>query len=271
MTDGNRVERALDLFDRHVEELERQAGSQDFDKGYYLKHRPRFAGTLDLIAPAQEAGARALELGATDFLQVALRHVFGYDEVFGSVFSTEIERKYYHRAVAAAGMETRNPTFSVNLEHDLLPVPPEHFAMVLCCEVLEHMDIDPMFMLVEVNRVCQMGAELVLTTPNCCSARNFWKIAHGYRPHFFMQYERSRSPYRHNIEWDVHAVAQLARAAGFEPVTLETTDVFEAPMPEALALLARNGLTTDHRGDCIMLRARKVSGVVDRWPAGLYV
>ena len=44
---------------------------------------------------------------------------------------------------------------------------------------------------------------MVLTTPNSCSGRNFWKIAHGYRPHFYMQYEKSRSPYRHNIEYDV--------------------------------------------------------------------
>lgn len=271
MTDSNRVERALNIFDQHVEEMQRQAGSQDFDEGYYLKHRSRFAGTLGLITPASDAGARALELGATDFMQVALRHVFGYSEVVGTVFSSEIEQKYYMRPISAAGMQTHNLTFSVNLEHDILPVPSEHFAMVLCCEVLEHMDIDPMFMLAEVNRVSRMGGELVLTTPNCCSARNFWKIAQGYRPHFFMQYERSRSPYRHNVEWDVHAVAQLARAAGFEPVSLETIDVFEAPMPKALDLLTRNRLPTEHRGDCVMLRARKVSGVVDRWPAELYV
>ena len=170
-----------------------------------------------------------------------------------------------------ADLSCRNLTFSVNLESDILPLPAEQFGLVLCCEVLEHMDIDPMFMLAEVNRVCRLGGELVLTTPNCCSARNFWKIAQGYRPHFFMQYERSRSPYRHNIEWDVHAVVQLARAAGFEPVSLETLDVFEPPMPEALGLLTKNQLTTDHRGDCIMLRARKVSGVVDRWPAGIYI
>ena len=86
-----------------------------------------------------------------------------------------------------------------------------------------------------------------------------------------MQYEIIRSPYRHNAEWDGHAVGQLARAAGFEPFNLSTADVFEAPMPEALALLAENKLPTDPRGDCIPMATRKVSGVTNRWPGGIYI
>jgi SAM-dependent methyltransferase len=263
--------KGLRLFDAHVEELRRRASGSDFDEGYYSKHRARFAQTLEIVPRAPHESSRALELGATDFFQVTLKHLYGYAEVFGTQFSTRVEEKIHRRTINIENLASVNMMFSVNLENELLPLPDEYLDLVMCCEVLEHMDIDPMFMLAELNRVCRLGAALVLTTPNCCSARNFWKIAHGWRPHFFMQYEVSRSPYRHNIEWDVHAVAQLARAAGFEPESLQTHDVFEEPMPEALNLLEANGLPTIHRGDCIFMVARKVSGVVDRWPAGVYV
>jgi hypothetical protein len=261
----------LELFDRYVQEVRLLAGSKDFDVGYYTKHRSRFEETLAILPPAPPGHSRAIELGATDFVQVALQHIFGYSEVHGTVFSPHVADKIGHRHLRVGTHETKSLTYSINLEHDLIPMPDEYFDLALCCEVLEHMDIDPMFMLSELNRVSRNGAWLVLTTPNSCSSRNVWKIAQGYRPHFFMQYELSRSPYRHNVEWDVHAVAQLSRAAGFEPVILRTLDVFELPVQAALDLLIRSGLPTDNRGDCIFLLARKVSGVVDRWPHGIYI
>lgn len=261
----------LELFDRFVEEVRLGSGSKDFDVGYYTKHRPRFEETLSILPPAALDQGRALELGATDFVQIALQHIFGYTEIYGTVFSPHVEDKNRHRHLRVGTHETTSHTYSINLEHDLVPVPDEYFDLTMCCEVLEHMDIDPMFMLSELNRVSRDGAWLVLTTPNSCSSRNVWKILQGYRPHFFMQYEVSRSPYRHNVEWDVHAVAQLSRAAGFEPVSLRTVDVFELPVLAAQELLIRNALPTDNRGDCIFLLARKVSGVVDRWPNGIYV
>jgi len=42
-------------------------------------------------------------------------------------------------------------------------------------------------------------------------------------------------------------------------------------MPEVLLLLGAYGLPIDHRGADTFLVARKVSGVVDRWPHGIYV
>ena len=115
------------------------------------------------------------------------------------------------------------------------------------------------------------GRQLIITTPNCCSARNTWKILQGYRPHFFMQYEKSRSPYRHNFEYDVHSARQLLEAAGFRIERLYTVDVFEEPVPQALDFLKRNHLPLDHRGDDIFMLATKAGPVVDRWPYGMYV
>lgn len=256
------------LFESQIAQLKRQNGI-DFNKEYYEKHRDRFLKTAGFI-PAM-GNAHALEIGATDLFQVALKHVYGFSKVSGTYFDPDPKTKTFDRTCSIGAHETTNTAAVVNLEHDIYPFENGSVDFILCGEVIEHMDVDPMFMLAEINRIARDGAILLITTPNSCSARNFWKMVHGYRPHFFMQYEKSRSPYRHNFEHDIHSLVELSTAAGFEPLKIETHDVFEPPLAEALTLLKRTGADTSNRGDCIFMVAKKVSGVVDRWPAGMYV
>jgi SAM-dependent methyltransferase len=241
-----------------------------FPAEYFATHARRLAETTRLIGAAHR-GKRALEIGATDYFQVLLGSVLEFPEVWGTVLSDEVEHKLYARTVEAAGRSVTTTTVSLDIERELFPVTAGYFDLILYCEVLEHMDIDPMFPLVEFNRILPVGGQLIVTTPNCCSARNTWKILQGYRPHFYMQYEKSRSPYRHNFEYDIHAVRQLLEAAGFRIDQMHTADVFEDPVPEALDLLRRNQLSVDHRGDDIFILATKAGPVVDRWPYGMYV
>ena len=261
---------ALDLFDRHVAEMAASFAGGDFDASYYTKHRARFAQTLALVPPGN-SGSRALEIGATAFLQIALRSVFGHGAVMGTESSTLIEHKRYHKQIDIAGIQASNLTVSIDIESDIFPFPDASLDLVLCCEVIEHLDVDPMFMLAEINRICRPDGVLLLTTPNCCSARNLWKIAHGWRPHFFMQYMRDRSPYRHNFEYDIHGLVQLLTCAGFAIEHLATHDVFEPTLPEAAAFIARNALPAEFRGDDIFVLARRCGDVTDRWPEGMYV
>ena len=259
---------ALDteFFDRFVAE----SHEGDFDAAYYLAHRLRFQKTLDYI-PISDGSGHAVELGATNFLQILLKRRYGYRTVSGTQISGNIEEKIHRKTFTMDDFQTENLIASIDLENELLPFAVGSIDLVMCCELIEHLDIDPMFMLSEINRVSKTGAHLVITTPNCCSARNFWKIAHGYRPHFFMQYEKSRSPYRHNIEYDVPTIVTLVTAAGFEIEQVDTFDVFEAELPQAIELLKVNNLPLDYRGDGIFLLARKISEVRDRWPCGIYV
>lgn len=260
-----------ELFEIFIKDIEGNSGQSGFNSSYYMGHRSRFIKTGDLIPKASAPKSIALETGATDLLQVALKNLFKYDTVVGTVFSDKIEEKRLIRKYEIGELKAENLTVSINLENEFLPFQDETVDLVVCAEVLEHMDVDPMFMLSEFNRVLKPGGTLIVTTPNSCSSRNFWKIAQGYRPHFFTQYEKSRSPYRHNFEYDVHAVAQIAASAGFSVDCLETHDVFEPAHEGGLELLQRCNLPTEHRGDGIFGRFMKTSGVLDRWPASLYV
>lgn len=260
---------ALDLFDRHVAAMARAFAGGNFDAGYYTKHRARFEKTMELVPPGQ-ATSRALEVGATAFMQVALKSVCGYGEVVGTESSALIEHKMYHKPIEVAGIHTRNLTVSIDVESDIFPFADASFDFVACCEVIEHLDIDPMFMLAEINRICRPDGILLLTTPNSCSSRNLWKIVNGWRPHFYMQYARDRSPYRHNFEYDIHALVLLLNAAGFTIEHLETHDVFAPTVPEAVDFITRNQLPAEFRGDDIFIVARRSGNVRDRWPEGMY-
>jgi SAM-dependent methyltransferase len=66
-----------------------------------------------------------------------------------------------------------------DVEQDRRPFPDERFACVVFMEILEHLRIDPLFALAEVNQVLRPGGMLILTTPNFYSAQNVARFALG--------------------------------------------------------------------------------------------
>jgi ubiquinone/menaquinone biosynthesis C-methylase UbiE len=239
-----------------------------FSDEYYKKHEKRFR-EIESILEFVKLDGRFLELGATEKFQVMLSAKMGADNVFGTIFSADIEHKIRKRLYRIGEQLSENISYNLNLESELFPVNDLYFNTVLCSDVIEHLDVDPMFMLSELNRVITNNGYLIITTPNCTSARNIWKITKGYRPHFFMQYEKSRSPYRRNIEYDVHSIKVLLNSAGFEIETIYTKDVFEETFIEGLKFIESARLYNKDRGDCIFCIARKVGPVTDRWPVEL--
>jgi SAM-dependent methyltransferase len=255
-------------FSDYLNWLENNSTTGTFDQSYFTKHIRRFDETSRILDGL--SGTKAIEIGATDYIPLKLQEV-GYSEIWGTVFSSDPEKKRHITNIKAAGRSCSVQIASVNLEHDFFPVSDGYFDLVVFCEVLEHMDVDPMFPLTEFNRILGDGGKIVLTTPNSASARNFWAILNGYRPHFFTHYEKTRSPYRHNYEHDVHSVYRLLDSAGFAVEQLYTQDVFYDEHTEARQLIEKIGGEVHHRGDDIFCVARKVGPVKERWPAELYV
>ena len=240
-----------------------------FGHDYLNVHRKRYEHTVRMLAPLR--GTAALEIGATDFFQLFLGNTLGFSDVWGTIFANSFEKKLTKQTFTAAGYSVESTVVDLQLENELFPIFEPRFDLVLLCEVIEHMDVDPMFCLIELNRIIKPGGKLLITTPNICSARNVYKICHGWRPHFYMQYHRDRSPYRHNFEHDVHSLIALVEAAGFSVVSLDTADVFEETDERGLQLLKKNKLPLEHRGDDIFMLVEKTGQPTERWPAGVYV
>lgn len=239
---------------------------------YYQGHLLRYAHTLDEISNVPCRGGTALEVGYTDLFQFLLSADLGVRTVLGTEFrnSNDVMEVRSH-AVSVGGQRVESTIYRLNIEHEMLPITSESVDFILCSEVIEHMDVDPMYPLAEFNRLLKRGGSIVITTPNSTSYAMVAKVLTGYRPHFYMQYHRDRNRYRHNFEHDSHSLLALTKAAGFEADEIKSLDVFEPPHQVGMELCAKLKLSDSFRGDCLFFRGRKVNGVVDRFPYGVYV
>lgn len=239
-------------------------------EAYDITHKRRYARTLEVILDQNPTG-RLLELGTSDIIPVALKMLGLNLNVTVTEFDLDLPIAG-SRLCSAGGVQCEVERFSLDLESTKFPVIDGLFDTVICCEVLEHMDVDPMFMLGEVNRITKDGGKLVLTTPNITSSRGLWKMMRGIEPYFFMQYHKDRSPYRHNYEHSVDTVNALMSSAGYAS-DIWTEDTFEDGIMEDVLFLEAAGFDVkrDRLGDNIFVVGTKVSEVVDRHPGLVYV
>lgn len=244
---------------------------------YVNQHMRRFVATLQRIPPAARSTDRLLELGSLSHIAPAIKKYCGYHEVSCADFWTSDEticqETVTQKHVADGGapeshhFELRN----FNVERDAFPYPDGHFQTVICCELIEHLQSDPMHMLWECNRVLAEDGWLLLTTPNIASARGIEGLLVGCAPYLLAQYNVRERADQHNREYAPYEVGVALAAAGFTVVELETEDVWTRSNPAILDLLKQVHISTELRGDNIFALARKTSAPVERYPQELYI
>jgi ubiquinone/menaquinone biosynthesis C-methylase UbiE len=234
---------------------------------YHKGHETRLARTLQVLLDQSPKG-KLLELGTGAIVPLALKRLVPDLEVHVTDFNLDLP-SVDNIYLELCGDSITVPGYRVNLEETPLPIPDETFDYVLCCEVIEHMDVDPMFMLSEVNRVLKPGGTLIITTPNAVSTWAVTKILRGIEPYFYMQYRKYRDPWRHNYEYSIHSLVAVMKAAGFDG-NAWTEDSFEEPNYTDVNKVKAIGYEMHHVGDNIFAVSRKIGPVVDRYPAVIY-
>src|SRR5262249_26687031 len=135
---------------------------------YFEEHAPRLARTLQLTPPGS-AEDSILEMGCYMQLTPALQNILGYGAVRGAYLGAGGAD---HKTALSRDGQTFSCTIDLfDAEVHTFPYTSNHFSTVLCCELLEHLQHDPMWMLSEIHRVLKPGGVLLLTTPNVISAR----------------------------------------------------------------------------------------------------
>jgi SAM-dependent methyltransferase len=244
---------------------------------YVKQHLRRFVSTLNRIPPAQSRHDRLLELGSLSHLAPAIKKYCGYAEVYGADFwetDEQVSQETVTQKRITPGAQPETHTFELrnfNVERDPFPYPDDHFRVVLCCELIEHLQSDPMHMLWECNRVLAKDGWLLLTTPNIASARAIEGLLVGCAPYLLAQYNTRVTADQHNREYAPYELGVALAAAGFTVVELETEDVWTRSNPAILDLLKQVQISTELRGDNIFALARKAGAPVERYPKELYI
>ncbi len=242
---------------------------------YVGQHMRRFVSTLQRIPPAQKSSDRLLELGSLSHIAPAIKKYCGYNEVHCADF-WQSDQKSVFEAVTQRNKDRQPETHTFelrnfNVERDPFPYPDNHFHVVLCCELIEHLQSDPMHMLWECNRVLEQDGWLLITTPNIASCRAIEGLLVGCAPYLLAQYNVRETVDQHNREYAPYEVGVALAAAGFTVIELETEDVWSRSNPAILDLLKQVHIGTELRGDNIFALAKKTGAPVERYPKELYI
>jgi 2-polyprenyl-3-methyl-5-hydroxy-6-metoxy-1,4-benzoquinol methylase len=175
---------------------------------------------VDNLCRNERTGKRILEIGS--FLgpvSIALKRM-GY-----AVSALDIPEFYASASLRSKYEKAGIPFVGVNLRHATLPYDAEFFDAVIMCEVIEHLNFNPLPVLKEINRVVAIGGLLYIGMPNQSSIINRIKLVSGksiYNPieDFSRQLDRNRNMIVgvHWREYTMEETESLIGQMGFDTV-----------------------------------------------------
>jgi SAM-dependent methyltransferase len=257
---------------RYVASIRPQGAPEEEMTRYAADDFERFVLTWDLT---RGLAGDCLEIGANPYfttmllrrysrLRLTLANYFG-----PGVATPTIEQRVAFDDGGKSTIETFQ-THHFNIEQDRLPFGDAAFDVILCCEVLEHLQRDPLAALREINRGLKQHGTVIVTTPNVARLENVARLLAGenvYDP--FSGY----GPYgRHNREYTLAELRRLLEHAGFAIEIGFTADVHTnhaawfMPLSQCRALVKRS----EELGQYLFVRARKVGSPRPKRPAWLY-
>lgn len=208
---------ALDAagFDARADALVRaEFSASPGEARYFLSHRGRFRRDFATLA-ASWRGGRLLEVGAYPFFFTALLKQSGLP-----VAALDLAPERLAPLIARHGLDVQ----ACDIEAERWPFAEASFDYALFTELLEHLRVDPLFALAELNRVLKPGGLLLLTTPNLYAIKTVLRFALGrglWDPLAEFGKLRRLGHMGHVREYARRDVLRLLAASGFRPVRAE--------------------------------------------------
>jgi SAM-dependent methyltransferase len=155
--------------------------TQDFERFLYT------FGLVQHIDLNPSLKLKGLELGANPyFMTMLLKHYTSVEWSLANYFSDGVAKGRYSQ-----GVDFSDPTdlslpkylkleyFHFNIEEDEFPFRTASFDIVLFCEIIEHLLMDPCAAIREIRRVLRNDGALILTTPNANCLENVARMITG--------------------------------------------------------------------------------------------
>ena len=238
---------------------------------YLARHGKRLLRTLELM-PQGKSSQRVLELSSYMQMPPLIRRYGAYGEItVTNWWEGEPREKLQSVTHATTGETVSLPMRNLDVERERFPFADAAFDVALCCELIEHLQEDPMHMLWELNRVLKWGGLAVITTPNIVSAFSIQESMAGSPPYIYGAYNRAHRADRHSREYTPNDVRTALEAAGFKVTHLSAEDVWHDVDTDFQNWLEKQtGIPRALRGDNIYAVGRKQSDRLERYPASLY-
>jgi SAM-dependent methyltransferase len=232
----------------------------------------RFLHTWGLV---RADSGKCLELGANPyFTTYLLEHHTRLRLSLANFYRDKgetLETVSYVPSLGGDRVQVDHKSTMFNVEDDAFPFDTDSFDLVLFCEMIEHLTMNPLAALREIHRVLKPGGVLVLTTPNVSRLGNVYAMINGaniYDPY------SGHGPYgRHNREYNRHELHRLLEFAGYEVEVSFTADAH----PQDMSLWPRNTGVDEliefrlgDLGQYIFLRARASTPPASGLPAFLF-
>lgn len=207
----NEIYRYLSGFYQEGGELWQKENDQ-----YLHDHVYRFYKTLEVL-PQGSHEEKLLELGSTPyFMSLILKRYFNYTLFLNVGVCVGSPEKLSMKLTKKSSSEESIFSLDVfNVEIDKFPYPDNSFDIVLCCELIEHLALDPTHMLKEMHRILKPGGRILITTPNVLVLRNLVSLVRD-RKNIYYRYSGYGVYGRHNREWTLGELTELVSGCGFE-------------------------------------------------------
>lgn len=201
----------LTFKDTPIDLLENAAGEKEYQYLNDLKYS--YARTVNDVAPILQKGMKVLEIGSLfGVVSISLKQL-GF-MVTGTDIPEFHKSKRLQELYAKHGIGFE----SVNLRSYKLPYADESFDMVIMCEVMEHLNFNPLPVMQEVNRVLRKDGYLYMAIPNQACIDNRFKLLIGCSIHepvqyFFDQLNRKEN-YVVSLHWREYTMKEAVEIFG---------------------------------------------------------
>lgn len=240
---------------------------------YMRGHRTRLIEALTMIPKADHQNARLLDIGCYGYMALWAKVYLGYKDVVGIEWHPDREESVITRTLKSQSDEIELRSHNIDIsggEWDIEGT----FDTVLFFEVLEHINVDPMGVMEQINGFLHSEGTLVMSVPNAVSYKTLKEYLVGMPPwtYWFYQPDLSHEP-RHCFEYTPIVFQSLLAASGMQTDAFRTIFAYSTPKNEhgVLEVADSLGYQASDLGETMIAHASKSrEGVALRYPDVLY-